>query len=507
MPEGLHLWRIKADASYSTFPTDVYTTTSANPKKANTSPDGTYTQAAWVDVDLACGPCHGGGSANYITTGTMSSGSANVTVADPTGFATGVRIMIAGAYAGGEDWVTYVKTVAGNVVTVVNGTAAATVTNAVVEVNPTASGLPYYPKAALAAFAGNIHGTKPTAQFSFSYDAATSYQVNFNASLTTCPSGACTYSWDFGDGPPAGSGVTTSHAYSDTTSRTVVLTVDDTVNGTSDTESHAVTPQVVNHPPVAGFTKTFDVNTWTAAVTDISTDPESNIAAGGIRVLWGDGTSSTGNAGAVLPHVYSNAGTFTITLRATDTGSLYNETTQTVSPAAFTISGKTLTFDGAAVSQVLISLKQGATVIANTYTNTSGAYSFASVKPGTYDVTAYKSGVTFAAPTISGIIVGPSNTTSNFATVKTKFKITSTAVGSTGTPISGVTITVKNSANAVVAQGLTNASGIYATGTTLPAGTYSVSASKYGRTFNNPRTVTLTNGGADGTATCTSATP
>jgi hypothetical protein len=56
-----HLWRIKSDAAYSTFPAaaDI----SGNVKKvANASPDGSYANAVWVDIDLACGQCHGGSS-------------------------------------------------------------------------------------------------------------------------------------------------------------------------------------------------------------------------------------------------------------------------------------------------------------------------------------------------------------------------------------------------------------------------------------------------------------
>jgi hypothetical protein len=304
--------------------------------------------------------------------------------------------------------------------------------------------------------------------------------------------------------------VTTSHAYANGTQRTVVLTVEDTVNGTSGTASRNVTPQLVNHAPVASFSKTFDANTWAATVTDTSTDSESNIKSGGIRVLWGDGASSTGNAGDIFNHAYTSAGVFTIHLRATDTGDLYSEATDSVSPAAFSVSGQVLLYAGASATlddSVLITLKRGSTTVANTYTNTSGAYSFANVKPGTYDVTAYKSGVVFVSSTISGVSVGPSSTGNNFQIQKNKFKITSTALGSGVAPIAGVTITVKKGTT-TMAQGLTNASGIYATGTTLPAGTYTVTASKYGRVFSNtPQTITFANGDADGTLTFNSTTP
>ena len=57
----IHLFRINTDVSYSTFPTSAEFL--GNTKKvANTAADGTYTSAVWVDLDLACGRCHGGGT-------------------------------------------------------------------------------------------------------------------------------------------------------------------------------------------------------------------------------------------------------------------------------------------------------------------------------------------------------------------------------------------------------------------------------------------------------------
>ena len=55
-----HLFRINVDPAYSTFPTSAEFL--GNTKKiANTAPDGTYTNAVWTDLDIACGQCHGGG--------------------------------------------------------------------------------------------------------------------------------------------------------------------------------------------------------------------------------------------------------------------------------------------------------------------------------------------------------------------------------------------------------------------------------------------------------------
>ena len=103
-----HLWRISTDAAYDTFPTmaqfyggscnvhsgavqnatstpQVFLSdiSSANctaaggtwtpvtkDRNAQTAPDGTYTQAVWVDLDLACGQCHGGSAGpNFVRPG------------------------------------------------------------------------------------------------------------------------------------------------------------------------------------------------------------------------------------------------------------------------------------------------------------------------------------------------------------------------------------------------------------------------------------------------------
>jgi hypothetical protein len=56
-----HLFRISVDPAYSTFPTSAEFL--GNTKKiANTASDGTFTNAVWTDLDLACGQCHGGGA-------------------------------------------------------------------------------------------------------------------------------------------------------------------------------------------------------------------------------------------------------------------------------------------------------------------------------------------------------------------------------------------------------------------------------------------------------------
>jgi hypothetical protein len=57
----MHVWRINPDASYSTFPTAAEYGAGVTPAKkiANAAADGSYSNAVWVDLDLACGQCHG----------------------------------------------------------------------------------------------------------------------------------------------------------------------------------------------------------------------------------------------------------------------------------------------------------------------------------------------------------------------------------------------------------------------------------------------------------------
>jgi predicted CXXCH cytochrome family protein len=63
-PSGLrmHMFRINPSNGYSTFPTAAEFGVGTTPTKmiTNSSPDGSYTNAVWVDVDYACGQCHGG---------------------------------------------------------------------------------------------------------------------------------------------------------------------------------------------------------------------------------------------------------------------------------------------------------------------------------------------------------------------------------------------------------------------------------------------------------------
>jgi len=65
----MHLWRINTKAGYRTFPTatEFGVGATATKKIANAAADGPYTNAVWVDVDYACGQCHGGSFGSTAT--------------------------------------------------------------------------------------------------------------------------------------------------------------------------------------------------------------------------------------------------------------------------------------------------------------------------------------------------------------------------------------------------------------------------------------------------------
>jgi hypothetical protein len=175
-PSGIkHIWRINTDESYSTYGDYTYAypvngpsaaTAPKNVNLSNTAPDGTYTDAVWIDLDIACGQCHGGGvsETDVTTTGSVTAGSTDgstinpLTVADATGFASGKEVMIAGAGWAGADFKTVIARVSGTTV-YLTYPAVTSVTGATVTVagNPTANGASYKTKATLATTAKGMH--------------------------------------------------------------------------------------------------------------------------------------------------------------------------------------------------------------------------------------------------------------------------------------------------------------------------------------------------------------
>ena len=228
MPGGVHLFRINVDPTYSLFPMPAALSANVAP---NTAADGTFANAAWVDVDLACGQCHGGGTSNVKTTGTVAASSAALTVASATGLLVGEKVTIAGAgaYASPGVWAdfqTYVKAIAGNVVTLA-GTATHGVTGAAVVQNATTPLGSYKTKADLATAAKGMH---QAASASFvALQGTNSLTVAVSAAATKCSGSLANcdvVDWNWGDGSRHGSGVETTHQYARPGNYTITLTVE-----------------------------------------------------------------------------------------------------------------------------------------------------------------------------------------------------------------------------------------------------------------------------------------
>lgn len=438
MPEGEHLFRINVDPLYKTRPTASMTTTA----NANTAPDGDYAAAVWVDLDSACGKCHGGGVANVVTTGSITAGTKLLTVPNGALFTGEQRIEIKGAGSPyydddpghtkfNDDFSTYVVSVAGNVVTLA-GNATKTVTNAVVEQNPVKNGAGYKTKATLAVDAKAIHNDKPYVTFAYNLTVGNSLQVNVDASFSTCSGDLANcdaFEWSWGDASPDGSGVTASHTYAVAGTYNIKLTVHE--YGVSEgSVTKSIRTFAVDTPPAAGGTDCASIinpNTWVATLVDNSTD---NNGVKQVTVNWGDG-GTMGNAvdttapysliGTIFTRTYLNASAgVVIKQTAYDTKGQTNVRTCAAVPLTyFTISGGVYRSNGTTpVPSATVVIKKGTTTVKTVYTNSLGLYSATNLKPGTYTVTVTKAGFTFAAaPQASGIVIGPNATVTNINAV------------------------------------------------------------------------------------------
>ncbi len=409
----LHLFRINVDASYGTFPApSQFNSGRIFP---NTADDGSAfpgRQAVWVDLDLACGQCHGGGTAQITTTGSLIlSSPVTLTVANGSGFTEGQKIMITGAGAGGADFYTFIAALSGNTVTLTDAAGAA-VSNATVTLNPTQNNAPYKTKIELAGDAYNIHGTYPSPNFTW-LQTVNSNTVSFNASSTVCPSGGiCTFSWAFGDGVTDNSNsIMINHSYTSALPGVNPYSVTLTITNTNavPTQPQSITKTAtVNIPPTVS--ESASSNNLTVTLVDRST------AGSSISINWGDGsTHSTGSAGGAFTHIYASANTYTIVATATLQGLSVNQNIAITVPAKFTVSGTVTSQAGNPLQGVSLSLKLNGLTKGLTTTDVNGNYTFINVVPGTYTVNAVMTGYTFASPALSGIVVSGNVTGENIS--------------------------------------------------------------------------------------------
>jgi gliding motility-associated-like protein len=150
-------------------------------------------------------------------------------------------------------------------------------------------------------------GSKPVANFTYSSLYACHTPIIFNFTNTTLPSG-CTYSWNFGDGGTS-TQTSPSHNYNSAGNYTVTLIA--TSNGCPDTAIHVVNAQVNPFYPNFSASPTSGCAPLTVNFSDLS-------PSGVNSWLWkfGDGATSTLQNPS---HTYTNPGTYTVKLIATNT--------------------------------------------------------------------------------------------------------------------------------------------------------------------------------------------
>ena len=375
--EGLrtHLYRINIDPAYRTFPTpmefyggvcndthdgkgggpdgdcDDYIDTNGNKKwdvgepiennkaagktTAYTASDGELEEAVWLDLDSACGQCHGGGTDKAETTGSIDAKSMTLTVADATGFIAGEVIEVEGA--GTSDLEAVIVSISENSIKIVPG-AATTVTDAHVIQNPPKKGMPYMSKAYLASWAVNIHQT-PEGRFNWMHG-TDCYQVNFDATMNRGATDTVTkFAWNFGDlktwSKPADNDANTncndkgticSHTYAAPGTYAVTLTVNYSLSRIMlvTAKGNSAVPDsffdvFTNYDGACtdGNPCTDDPTGMTARVKDGSAPNSCGATtAGTAYVMWGDGTTTQEGitlGDAEWDHEYNNPGTYHIT--------------------------------------------------------------------------------------------------------------------------------------------------------------------------------------------------
>jgi hypothetical protein len=345
----MHLWRINTDPGYVTM----------GATQANTSADGAYAAAAWVDVDLACGQCHGGGTVQ----------DAQHQPVPPALYRTKAALA-----------------------TVAQGMHASAGTNYAVTFSSSVSSL------------------------TVTVDATVNCGADPFGVPLPCPPLA--YDWTWGDGTVAhGSGDPATHTYAagGTYPITLVVTLQSGGLQVSPPVTRGVTLTAPNQAPIAAGTCSWNGDTWTMMVTDTSSDPD-DADPDHLQVVvdWGDGAKSPVPRLArpqSVTRVYTRVGTFSVSAKAADTRGLSSSygCPTPATPTYFSISGTVKTAASAGIPAAIVVLKRGVIAVASKVTAADGTYAFPDLRPGTYSITVTKTGYDFGpAPQHPAVTVGGS---------------------------------------------------------------------------------------------------
>jgi PKD repeat protein len=135
---------------------------------------------------------------------------------------------------------------------------------------------------------------------------------------------ALTYAWDFGDGTTSAVATPPAHTYAQDGTYTVALTVSDGKGG-----SHQATGTVTltNVAPTASASLSAASIPAGSSVTLTGgfTDPGTQDGPWPYTIVWGDGSTNTGNAASpaapiTASHTYASVGSYTVVLRVREAG-------------------------------------------------------------------------------------------------------------------------------------------------------------------------------------------
>jgi DNA/RNA endonuclease G (NUC1) len=153
---------------------------------------------------------------------------------------------------------------------------------------------------------------------SAAYTGSEGSSVSLDGTASTDPDGdALTYTWDFGDGT-SGTGATAAHVYGQDGTYTARLTVTDPYGAESTVQATVTIANVA--PAVAAFAGGTLLQGETFVSSGTFADPGAD--AWTATVDWGDGAGAEplalSGTGFDLSHVYSQAGTHTVTVTVSD---------------------------------------------------------------------------------------------------------------------------------------------------------------------------------------------